>query len=215
MDRVLRPLFATWRLCLTSRTRLEPLSATRAQDRSARLRWPQGAHRDRSGFGDHHGLSARKPRKPRARKKRTAKKLDDASPFLASGEGTLPERGSDSENAARSRPRTSLGDGVVKPGGGRIAWAHLLRRVDWVDVLAAVGVIAERSLAASPSAKWSWPFSRTSGCRRRRRRGRGRGVRRSSRRERPRLVQGRARRRREGGRVPLRTKHATLGGAVR
>ena len=57
------------------------------------------------------------------KKKRMAKKPDDASPFVVSGEGTLPERGRDSENAARSRPRTSLGDGVVKPGGGRIKWA--------------------------------------------------------------------------------------------
>jgi hypothetical protein len=74
---------------------------------------------------------------PRAKKKkRIAKTPDDASPFLVSGEGTLPERGRDSENAARSRPRTSLGDGVVKPGGSRIAWAQLLRRIDWVDVLA-------------------------------------------------------------------------------
>ena len=62
-----------------------------------------------------------------------AKTPDDASTFVASGEGTLPERGRDSENAGRSRPRTSLGDGVVKPGGGRIKWAQLLRRVDWVD----------------------------------------------------------------------------------
>jgi hypothetical protein len=69
---------------------------------------------------------------PRAKKKkkRMAKKPDDASPspLVASGEGTSPERGSDSENAARSRPRTSL----VKPGGSRIAWAQLLRRVGWV-----------------------------------------------------------------------------------
>jgi hypothetical protein len=71
---------------------------------------------------------------PRAKKKkRMAKTPDDASPFVASGEGTLPERGRDSENAARSRPRTSLGDGVVKPGGRRIKWAQLLRRVDWVN----------------------------------------------------------------------------------
>jgi hypothetical protein len=72
---------------------------------------------------------------PRARKKkRTAKKPDDVSPspLAASGEGTLPERG-DSVKAARSRPRTSLGDGVVKPGGRRIEWAQLLRRVGWVD----------------------------------------------------------------------------------
>ena len=72
---------------------------------------------------------------PRAKKKkkRMAKTPDDASPFVASGEGTLPERGSDGEKAVRSRPRTSLGDGVVKPGGRRIEWAQLLRRVDWVD----------------------------------------------------------------------------------
>jgi hypothetical protein len=45
---------------------------------------------------------------PRAKKKkRMAKKPDDASPFVASGEGTLPERGRDSENAARSRGRAS------------------------------------------------------------------------------------------------------------
>ena len=72
---------------------------------------------------------------PRAKKK-MAKTPDDASPFVASGEGTLPERGSDGEKAVRSRPRTSLGDGVVKPGGSRIEWAQLLRRLDRVDVLA-------------------------------------------------------------------------------
>jgi hypothetical protein len=77
------------------------------------------------------------PTLPRARKKkRTAKKPDDASPFVASGEGTLPKRGSDSENAVRSRPRTSLGDGVVKSAGSRIEWTQLLRRIYWVDVLA-------------------------------------------------------------------------------
>ena len=74
---------------------------------------------------------------PRARKKkRTMKKPDDASPFVASGEASSPERvGGDSENAVGSRPRTSLGDGVVKPVGSRIEWAKLLRRIDWVDVL--------------------------------------------------------------------------------
>ena len=46
------------------------------------------------------------------------------------------ERGGDSESAVRSRPRTSLGDGVVKPGGSRIEWAQLLRRIYLVDVLA-------------------------------------------------------------------------------
>ena len=49
---------------------------------------------------------------PRAKKKkkRMAKNPDDASPFVASGEGTLPERSSDGEKAVRSRPRTSLGE---------------------------------------------------------------------------------------------------------
>ena len=75
---------------------------------------------------------------PRARKKkRTAKKPDDASPFVASGDATSPERvGGDSENAVRNRPRTSLGNGGVKLVGARIEWAQLLRRIDWVDVLA-------------------------------------------------------------------------------
>ena len=77
------------------------------------------------------------PTLPRARKKkRTAKKPDDASRWGASAEETSPERGGDSENAVRGRPRTSLGDGVVKPVGSRIEWAQLLRRVYWVDVLA-------------------------------------------------------------------------------
>jgi hypothetical protein len=64
------------------------------------------------------------------------KKSDDASAFLASVEGTSPERGGDSENDVRSGPRTSLGDGVVKPVGSRIEWAELLRRIYLVDVLA-------------------------------------------------------------------------------
>ena len=59
---------------------------------------------------------------------------------MASGEGTSPERGGggdgDSENAGGNRPRTSLGDGVVKPVGSRIEWAELLRRIYLVDVLA-------------------------------------------------------------------------------
>jgi hypothetical protein len=73
------------------------------------------------------------PTLPRARKKkRTAKKPDEASPFVASGVGTSPERvGGDSENAVRSRLRTSLVEGVVKPVGSRIEWAQLLPRVDW------------------------------------------------------------------------------------
>ena len=61
---------------------------------------------------------------------------DVPSPLVSSAEATSPERGRASENAVGSRPRTSLGDGIVKPGGSRIAWAQLLRRIDWVDVLA-------------------------------------------------------------------------------
>jgi putative transposase len=87
------------------------------------------------------GAAARafaRPTLPRAKKKkRTMKKPDDASPSVASGEATSPERGGgDSESAVGSRPRTSLGDGVVKPVGSRIAWAELLRRIHLVDVLA-------------------------------------------------------------------------------
>ena len=76
---------------------------------------------------------------PRARKKkRRAKKPDDTSAFVASGEGTSPERagGGGGENAGGNRPRTSLGDGVVKPVGSRIEWAELLRRMSLVDGLA-------------------------------------------------------------------------------
>ena len=51
-------------------------------------------------------------------------------------------------------PPTSLGDGVVRPGGSRIAWSQLLRRIEWVDVLtcdcgghrAIVGDISERGV---------------------------------------------------------------------
>jgi hypothetical protein len=89
------------------------------------------------------------PTLQRARKKkRTAKKPDVPSPFVASGESTSPERGGgDSENAVRGRPRTSLGDGVVKLGGRRIAWAQLLVRVDWAD--AGVKMITVRSASSS------------------------------------------------------------------
>jgi hypothetical protein len=76
------------------------------------------------------------PRARKKKKKRTAKKPDAASPLVASAEGTSPERGGASESAVRSRPRTSLGDGVVNPGGSRIEWAELLRRIYLVDALA-------------------------------------------------------------------------------
>ena len=83
------------------------------------------------------GSAGATPRLPRARKKRTAKKPDVASPFVASGDATSPERvGGDSENAVRNRPRTSLGNGGVKRVGSRIEWAQLLRRIYLVDVLA-------------------------------------------------------------------------------
>ena len=64
------------------------------------------------------GATPTLPRAKRTKKQRAAKKPDDASVFAARAEGASPERGGDSENAGRSRPRTSLGDGVVKPGAG-------------------------------------------------------------------------------------------------
>ena len=71
-------------------------------------------------------MAWRRPLRRRAararRKKRTAKKPDDAPVFAARAEGTSPERGGDSENAVPSRPRTSLGDGVVKAAVSRIEW---------------------------------------------------------------------------------------------
>jgi hypothetical protein len=80
------------------------------------------------------------PTKPRAKKKKKKKRTptppDNASPRGASAEGTSREGGRASENAAARGPRTSLGDGVVRPGGSRIEWAQLLRRTYLVDVLA-------------------------------------------------------------------------------
>jgi hypothetical protein len=86
-------------------------------------------------------------------KKRIAKMPNVPSPFGASGEGTLPERGSDGEKAVRSPPRTSLGDSVVKPGGRRIEWAQLLlRRVDWVDASVAMVTIPREGMNTLKSA---------------------------------------------------------------
>ena len=80
------------------------------------------------------------PTKPRTKKKKKKKRTptppDNASPRGASAEGTSREGGRASENAAARGPRTSLGDGVVRPGGSRIAWSPLLRRTYLVDVLA-------------------------------------------------------------------------------
>jgi hypothetical protein len=95
-----------------------------------------------------------KPRAKKKKKKRTATPPDNASPRGTSVEGTSREGGRASENAAASGPRTSLGDGVVRPGGSRIAWSQLLRRIYWVDVLtcdcgghrAIVGDISERGV---------------------------------------------------------------------
>jgi hypothetical protein len=81
------------------------------------------------------GATPTTPARTRAKKKRKTKAAT-ASPLVSSAEGTSPERGGDSENAVGSRPRTSLGDGVVKPVGSRIEWAQLLRRIYLVDVLA-------------------------------------------------------------------------------
>ena len=95
-----------------------------------------------------------KPRAKKKKKKRTATPPDNASPRGTSVEGTSREGGRASENAAASGPRTSLGDGVVRPGGSRIAWSQLLRRIYLVDVLtcdcggqrAIVGDISEREV---------------------------------------------------------------------
>jgi hypothetical protein len=73
------------------------------------------------------------PTKARAKTKTKRKtKRDEASPWVSTAEGTSPER----ESVAPSGRRTSLGDGVVTSGGGRLAWAQLLRRIYLVDVLA-------------------------------------------------------------------------------
>ena len=71
------------------------------------------------------------PRKARAKTKGKTKR-DEASPWVSTAEGTSPER----ESVAPSGRRTSLGDGVVTSGGGRLEWAQLLRRIYLVDVLA-------------------------------------------------------------------------------
>ena len=99
------------------------------------------------------------PTKPRERKKKT--KPDAALPPVLDPEGTSPKRGRASEHAAPNGPRTSLGDGVGKPAGARIAWTQLLRRISWVDVLACpcggrralVGDLCEHATS-------SWPSSR-------------------------------------------------------
>jgi hypothetical protein len=80
-------------------------------------------------------------RRPRTKtKRRTKTKEDTDSPLVAEAEGTLPgrtrESESESERVVPSRPRTSLGDGVVKAEGSRMVWAELLRRTSLVDVLA-------------------------------------------------------------------------------
>jgi hypothetical protein len=72
------------------------------------------------------------PAKPRDRKKRKTKP-DAASPLVSDHDGTSPERGRESEHGARNGPRTSRGDGVVKPAGSRIEWAQLLRRIYLVE----------------------------------------------------------------------------------
>jgi hypothetical protein len=82
------------------------------------------------------GVTPTLPRAKKKKKKRTPTPPDNASPRVASAEGTLREGGRASENAAASGPRTSLGDGVVKSAGSRIEWAQLLRRIHLVDVLA-------------------------------------------------------------------------------
>ena len=81
------------------------------------------------------GATPTTPARTRAKKKRKTKAAP-ASPLVSSAEGTSPERGRASENAAPNGPRTSLGDGVVKPVGSRSEGASRLRRIPWVDGLA-------------------------------------------------------------------------------
>ncbi len=50
----------------------------------------------------------------------------------------------------RSRPRTSLGDGVVKPGSRRIEWVQLLRRVYWVDASVTMITIPREGINMRP-----------------------------------------------------------------
>ncbi len=116
--------------------------------------------------------------------------------------GALPERGRDSEKAVRSRPRTSLGDGVVKPGGSWIAWAQLLRRIDWVDVLACRCSGRRAYVADISDSEVVVALLAHLGCLRLRHRSRGRGVPASILHEGQRLEQRpKAQRRREGGGV--------------
>ena len=51
---------------------------------------------------------------------RLARRHTQHTECVAAAERGEGDSDSDSENAVRSRPRTSLGDGVVKPVGSRI-----------------------------------------------------------------------------------------------
>jgi hypothetical protein len=67
----------------------------------------------------------------------TKKKKREAASSLASGrDRASSEPGRASEYQASRGPRTSLGDGFVRPVGARLDWASLLRRVYLEDVLA-------------------------------------------------------------------------------
>jgi hypothetical protein len=68
-----------------------------------------------------------------ATRKKKAKR-DAASSLGSDRAGGSSGRANDYE--ALKGPRTSLGDGVVRPVGARLDWASLLRRVYLEDVLA-------------------------------------------------------------------------------
>jgi hypothetical protein len=72
------------------------------------------------------------PTPPPKRKSRESSAA--ATRILAGPEPPRPSQ--DAPPPPPSGPRTSLGSGVVKPAGGRIDWASLLRRIYLEDVLA-------------------------------------------------------------------------------
>jgi len=95
---------------------------------------PRSSWRDAvvpKGPGASRSASAVKPLGKKAKTKR-----ETASSLGSARDGASSERGRASEYEAPRGPRTSLGDGVVRPVGARIDWASLLRRVYLEDVLA-------------------------------------------------------------------------------
>ena len=92
----------------------------------------------------------------RARRGRVSKwdLVVDACSFPKAGlvgeQGAVAVQGgvhlADGEQDVAGDPRTSLGDRVVRSGGGRIEWTELLRRTYLADVLASGVMVAEQSI---------------------------------------------------------------------